>query len=52
MVNEAQRPGNYTVEWDASSSPSGDGRQISSGVYFYRLTTPNFSEVRKMLLIK
>lgn len=36
--------GEHTVMWDASSN--------SSGVYFYRLTTSQFVQTRKMLLLK
>jgi len=36
--------GEYSVEWD--------GENVSSGVYFYRLTTDEFSVSRRMLLLK
>ena len=44
LVNEFKPAGSYNVNFDASTQ--------SSGVYFYRLTTSNFSEMRKMLLLK
>ncbi len=44
LVNEDLAPGTYEVEWDASG--------FSSGVYCYQLTTGDFSETRKMLLVK
>jgi hypothetical protein len=53
LVNELKSPGEYTVTWDGKSS---DGRQVSSGVYFYRLVVDgdqhSFSTVRKMVLMK
>lgn len=44
LVNEKQTAGTYEVTFNASQYPS--------GVYFYRLTTDNFSGTKKMLLIK
>jgi photosystem II stability/assembly factor-like uncharacterized protein len=44
LVNEEKTVGNYEVEFDAAN--------LSSGVYFYRLTAGKFSAARKMLLIK
>jgi uncharacterized delta-60 repeat protein len=29
-----------------------DGREFSSGIYFYRLSTPEFQQARKMLLVR
>jgi hypothetical protein len=43
LVDEKQSPGNYEVRWDASGNPS--------GIYFYRLTSGNFSITKKMILI-
>ncbi len=44
LVNEELKPGTYEVEWDASNYPS--------GVYFYKLITKDYSETRKMVLVK
>lgn len=44
LVAQEQSAGNYTVTFDASG--------LSSGVYFYKLTTPSFSQTKKMLLVK
>jgi Secretion system C-terminal sorting domain len=44
LINEELKPGTYEVEWDASTYPS--------GVYFYKLITQNYSETRKMVLLK
>ncbi|MBC8043115.1 MAG: T9SS type A sorting domain-containing protein [Rhizobacter sp.] len=44
LVNERQKAGSYAVSFNAS--------KLSSGVYFYRLTTGNFVQTKKMLLIK
>jgi L-ascorbate metabolism protein UlaG (beta-lactamase superfamily) len=44
LVNEKKPAGSYNVQFNAS--------RMASGVYFYRLTTESFSQVKKMLLIK
>jgi hypothetical protein len=44
LVNEKQTAGTYEATFNAS--------QYSSGVYFYKLTTDNFTETKKMLMIK
>ena len=44
IVNEQLPAGNYTVEYDAYNLPS--------GIYFYTLTTNDFSETKKMTLVK
>jgi alkaline phosphatase D len=44
LVNQNQKPGNYEVVWDATNQ--------QSGVYFYQLTTNDFVETKKMLMIK
>ncbi len=42
--NEVKNPGRYEVAFNASS--------LASGVYIYKLTTKNYSQARKMLLLK
>ena len=44
LVNRQQSAGYHTATFDASG--------LSSGVYLYKLTTPSFTETKKMLLIK
>jgi len=44
LVNEKLAPGSYKVTFN--------GMDYSSGVYFYRLTTNNFTDTKRMLLLK
>lgn len=44
LVNERQSPGRYKVSFDASN--------LTSGVYFYTLSTDNFTETKRMILLK
>jgi uncharacterized delta-60 repeat protein len=44
LVNQPLQPGTYEVEWDGTNYPS--------GVYFYRLTTSAYVEMKKMVLLK
>ena len=48
LVNEFMQPGNYKTNFNASSVNS----RITSGVYFYRLETPSFTQTKKMVLLK
>ncbi len=44
LLNEKLQPGMYEVAFDAGNLPS--------GVYFYKLTADDFSDTKKMLMIK
>ena len=44
LVNEVKDAGYYTVQFDAKG--------LSSGTYFYKLSTDKFSDVKKMVVVK
>ncbi|MCB0731088.1 MAG: T9SS type A sorting domain-containing protein [Ignavibacteriae bacterium] len=44
LVNQRQKPGFYTVHWNASNQPS--------GIYFYQFTAKNYTVTKKMTLLK
>jgi len=43
-VDEKQQAGYRSVAWDASG--------ISSGIYFYKLSAGDFTETKRMMLVK
>jgi hypothetical protein len=50
LIDEVQAPHEVKpVVWDGSNNA---GRTVSSGVYFYKLVTKNFSQTKKMVLLK
>jgi hypothetical protein len=51
LVGEVQAPRarGYTVTWDGKD---GRGDPVASGVYFYRLVGKEFSETRKMVIVR
>jgi len=44
LVNEQLKPGTYQVDFD--------GSKLASGVYFYKLETKDFTETKRMVLVK
>ncbi len=49
-VTDRDYPAGYNeVTWNGLN---GDGQQVSSGVYFYRVSAGNWSAVRKMMVLK
>jgi hypothetical protein len=50
MLYDGKQPaGTYSIEWNSLSN---EGIPVSSGVYFCRLTTDNYSGTLKMLLLR
>jgi tetratricopeptide (TPR) repeat protein len=49
LINETRFAGNHSVVWNGLDD---NGKPVSSGLYLYRLTTPNSSQTNKMLLLK
>ncbi len=51
LVDEIQNPRSdgYVVEWDARNSR---GEEVASGVYFCRLASESFSQMKKMVVLR
>ena len=49
LVATEQAAGRYIARWDGTSQ---QGVSVASGVYFYRLESGNYTQSRKMILIK
>lgn len=52
LVNEEKPAGEYEVEFDATNLPSRQGSALTSGIYFYQIKAGEFSETRKMVLLR
>jgi hypothetical protein len=44
LVNGEKSPGYYNVEWNAEN--------LTSGIYFYRMESGSFTDVKKMIIVK
>ena len=49
LVDKFSTPGKYTVNWNGYSK---SGKIISSGVYFFRIKSGNYTSTKKMILLK
>ena len=49
LKNEEQAPGYYALQWDGKDEL---GNSVPSGTYFYRMKTEEFTQTRKLLLIR
>ena len=44
LINEQLLPGAYSVKFD--------GTNLASGLYFYKLVSGSFTDIKKMILVK
>jgi subtilisin family serine protease len=49
VVKEIQGPGTYSIRWDGRNL---GGEEVSTGVYFYRLESGDYSQTRKLVLLR
>ncbi|MFQ6674028.1 MAG: T9SS type A sorting domain-containing protein [Fidelibacterota bacterium] len=49
LVDNLQDPGQKSVIWDGTNDP---GEQVSAGVYLYQIQAGDFTQTRKMVLLK
>jgi hypothetical protein len=49
-VNEYQKAGEYIAVFNARLHGQGSG--LASGIYFYKLVAGDFSEIKRMILVK
>ena len=49
LVDDDYAAGQHFVIWNGKDASN---RNVASGVYFYKLVTNNYSEIKKMMLLK
>jgi len=49
LVNADQKVNYYTAYWDGKNA---DGKGVTSGIYFYTLRAGNFTQTRRMVILK
>jgi len=49
LEGQNRNAGRYEVSWNGTDER---GSRVSSGIYFYQLVAPGFTQTRKMLLLK
>jgi hypothetical protein len=49
LIDGTLEAGEYRTRWNGKN---GNGADAASGIYFVRMVSPNFSAVRKLLLVR
>ncbi|MBN1560264.1 DUF3160 domain-containing protein [candidate division KSB1 bacterium] len=49
LVSSTQPAGLYVVPWDGTNDK---GQPLSSGIYYYRMVTAEFSDVKRLILLR
>jgi flagellar hook assembly protein FlgD len=49
LLDSYQDAGNHSITWNGEDS---NGNSLSSGIYFYQLVSDDFTQAKKMILLK
>ena len=49
LINREENPGNYSISWNGKND---FGDSVNSGIYFIKFSSDNFSNTKKMTLLK
>ncbi|MDD2331543.1 MAG: T9SS type A sorting domain-containing protein, partial [Candidatus Cloacimonetes bacterium] len=49
LVNETKKAGVHSVTWNGTDD---SGRNVSSGIYFYRMNSGKYTSTKKMIMLK
>ncbi len=49
LLDEKKPRGSYSIQWDGRND---SGESVSSGIYFYRIQAGDFSEMKRMVIMK
>ena len=49
LVDEDMKPGVYMADWNSTDD---EGKQVASGIYFYRMQAGDYADIKKMVLMK
>ena len=49
LLDKSFRPGKHSIEWNGNDEK---GNNVSSGIYFYKMTTTDYLSIKRMMMIK
>jgi flagellar hook assembly protein FlgD len=49
LLNETKAAGEHSIVWNGKDD---SGRELGSGIYFFRMLSGKYSSTRKMLMLK
>jgi len=49
LVSDQLSAGQHSVTWDGEDE---NGKSVASGIYFYKMKTPNYRDLKKMIMLK
>jgi flagellar hook assembly protein FlgD len=49
LIDEERFAGKHNIYWNSTDN---SGRRVASGIYFYTISADNFTQTKKMVLMK